>query len=378
MFLKGKVKKQSKEHYYTLQHFTSISPKLIESNPKWAELKNQYLEIEGDKNYDWTARPITSFCNAVLTQERIYFIMGRDSFLKRVVRIDDNWSKNEGMANGKWETFVKYLTGEEGGHTYIELYKDGDNNTKIYKLIDEDLLSLLRVNEEKQLEECLIAAEKNDKENSHKNNNLQADGLADGLADEVISNKVISNKVISDIQNQSLNQKEKTIDVTLSILFREEFGINKNTEWSEINGMIKTLAPYAVENIGIEDCTKRDFINYLKELTGKKKFERKINKFTGWSQEGFANLLAENFEKAAESYAYHRQKKSNTLNIVKPRNIDTKKIREQAQAQHTVEVLKAAFSKPTLEVLHRKLEKADSDEEKEQIMYRIKLIERVC
>jgi hypothetical protein len=257
----------------------------------------------------------------VLTQERIYFIFGRDSFVK-IIRKDSNWSKPQTFANKKWAPFMEYLLGEKDNHQYMELYKDGDNNTKIYKIVDEDLLSLLKVDEEKQLEECLIAAKKNDKKKTSKeceNNNLELDGQVDGQVDVVVSNKVISNECQNTSQDSS--QDNYDLDITMSLLFREEFGINERTDWSEINDQIDFLASYAVENIGIEDCTKRDFLNYLKELNRNKNFETKPNKHTKWSQKQFAELLADKFEKAVESYVYHAKKENKQLQIVEPQEI---------------------------------------------------------
>lgn len=396
MFLKGKVKKQSKEHYYTLQHITIINEGNVKSNPKWARLKSQYEDIEKDPNYDWPAYAITTFCNAVLTQERIYFIFGRDSFTK-IIRKDTNWSKKQSFANEKWSPFMEYLLGEKDNHQYMELYKDGDNNTKIYRIVDEDLLSLLKVDEEKQLEECLIAAKNNDKKKTSKeceNNDLEVDGQLDGQVDVVVSNKVISNKVISnECQNTSQDQSQDNYDfnLTMSLLFREEFGINERTDWSEINDQIDFLASYAVENIGIEDSTRRDFLNYLKELNRNKKFETKVNKYTGWSQKQFAELLADNFEKAVESYVYHAKKENKQLQIVEPQDTvkenrptprltkeERKKKWQEAGQRETVNVLKADFANPALEALERQLSKAKDDDTRKMILQEIKMIRMVC
>lgn len=392
MFLKGKVKQKSKEHYYTLKYITEIGPKNVESNPKWAKLKDQYEEIESDPEYDWPAYAITTFCNSILTQERVYFILGRDSFAP-TIRKDTNWKNKIGFSNDKWNTFKDYLEGKKGGHAYIELYKDGDNNTKIYKVIDKDLLNLLKVDEEKQLKECIIAAKTND-EKKCKNNNLETDGLVDGLADEVVSNKVVSSKykVESDANADTISNQDYNIDLSMPLLFREEFGINNKTEWSEIHDMIPMLASYAVENLGLDSCTKRDFLNYLLELNNGKKFETKSNKYTGWSQKKFADLLADNFEKAVESYVYHAKKENKQLEIVKPKDvvkntipivkIDKKerdRLKEQAGQQNTVEILKTSFVGPSIEALNRQLAKAKGNIELErQIRNEIKMIERVC
>ena len=292
---------------------------------------------------------------------------------------------------------MEYLLGEKDNHQYMELYKDGDNNTKIYRIVDEDLLSLLKVDEEKQLEECLIAAKKNDKKKTNKeceNNNLELDGQLDGQVDVVVSNKVISNKVISnECQNTSQDQSQDNYDfnLTMSLLFREEFGINERTDWSEINDQIDFLASYAVENIGVDDCTRRDFLNYLLELNNGKKFETKVNKYTGWSQKQFAELLADNFEKAVESYVYHAKKENKQLERVEPQDTvkenrptpkltkeERKKKWQEAGQRETVNVLKADFANPALEALERQLSKAKDDDTRKMILQEIKMIRMVC
>jgi len=376
MFLKGKVAECSKEHYCTLEHITEIKQWHIDLNPKWRDLKKQYELIEEVGSFDWTAYLITSFSNAILTQDRIFFVLGRDSFLTKA-RKDPNWQKKiKGYANEKWKIFLDYLTGEKGGHEYIRLYKDGDNNTKIYQLVDETLLKILKVDPEKQLQECLEYAKKNDEnvkeKNSNKNNklddNYDRDGLRDGLQDEVTSNKVVSNKVVSNCSD-SMKEENGNQELTMAILFAEEFDIRIGENKGLLPGkeMIPSLARYAAENLAKENCTAFDFKRWLLNLAGGRFGTKKGNK-TGKSQKEYAEEYISIFEQCIEEYFYMVSgkkidiKKPQTIKQNKPNKTDKKDVNKDDK-----ETLNAIYSTVGIERvnwLEKNIEKEQDPKEK--------------
>jgi hypothetical protein len=361
----------------------------IKGNPKWSSLKSIYTEIERTSGTNHIPYMFASFLNSVLFQERIFFTMSRDGFRKQIYGEDKNfekWDKQGKFSNGLWKDFKKWLK-DKG---YVKIHNEGedgrstDGKALLFEIVHADILKYLTIDRDMQYQETV------DFINNPKPIEVPTsdDGSDDG-SDKVLSNKNkdISNK---DMQDADSSQ-DYNLELSMSLLFREEFGIDTKTEWSEMHEMMPMLASYGIENLGIDDCTKRDFLNFLKELNRGKNFETKVNKYTGWSQKRFADHLAEEFEKAVESYVYHAKKDSNELEIVQPQNIQKaaqpvvkltkeqkQKIKEQAGQQQTVEILKASFAGPTLEVLHEKLGKAKTEEQKQKIINRIKLIERVC
>lgn len=372
MFLKGKVAECNKEHYLTLKHITEIKQWHIDSNPKWRELKKQYELIEEVGSFDWTAYLITSFSNAILTQDRIFFVLGRDSFLKKA-REDRNWQKSKGYANDKWGIFLKYLTGEKGGHEYIRVYRGGDNNTIIYQLVDEDLLKMLKVDPEKQLQECLEYAKKNDEEvkekNSNKNNklddNYDQDGLQDELQDEVLSNKVVSNC------SDSMKEESHDQELTMTILFAEEFDIRIGENKGLLPGkeMIPSLARYAAENLAKENCTASDFKRWLLNLAGGR-FGTKKGKKTAKSQKEYAEEYISIFEQCIEEYFYMVSGKK--IDIKKPQTIKQNKAKQNKTDKKDVnkddkETLNAIYSTVGIERvnwLEKNIEKEQDPKEK--------------
>ena len=367
MFLKGKVAECSKEHYCTLEHITEIKQWHIDSNPKWRELKKQYELIEEVGSFDWTAYLITSFSNAILTQDRIFFVLGRDSFLAKA-RKDPNWQESKGYANKKWKIIKDYLTGEKGGHEYIRVYKGGDNNTIIYQLVDEDLLKMLKVDPEKQLQECLEYAKKNDEEVKEKNNNknnklddnCDQDGLQDGLQDEVLSNKVVSNC------SDSMKEESHDQELTMAILFAEEFDIRIGENKGLLPGkeMIPSLARYAAENLAKENCTVFDFKRWLLNLAGGK-FGTKKGKTTGKSQKEYAEEYIGIFEQCIEEYFYMVSGKK--IDIKKPQTIKQNKTDKKDVNKDDKETLNAIYSTVGIERvnwLEKNIEKEQDPKEK--------------
>jgi len=372
MFLKGKVAECNKEHYCTLEHITEIKQWHIDSNPKWGKLKKQYEHIEEVGSFDWTAYAITSFSNAILTQDRIFFVLGRDSFWKQA-RKDSNWQKFDGYSNKKWNIFLDYLTGKEGGHEYIRLYKDGDNNTKIYQLVDETLLEMLKVDPEKQLQECLEYAKNNDEKvkekNSNKNNkldnNYDRDGLRDGLRDEVTSNKVVSNKVVSNCSD-SMKEESHDQELTMAILFAEQFNIRIGENKGLLPGkdMIPSLAKYAAENLAKENCTTFDFKRWLLNLAGGR-FGTKKGKTTGKSQKEYAEEYISIFGQCIEEYFYMVSDKK--IEIKKPQTIKQNKTDKKDVNKDDKETLNAIYSTVGIERvnwLEKNIEKEQDPKEK--------------
>lgn len=357
-------------------------------NVKWRSLQDIYDKVNRSGSTDKIPYMLVSFINSIFCQERIFFTMDMESFKEDVWNKDENfknWKEKDrkGFRGTTWTNFKKYLQ-EQG---YVKIHnldkktgRSTDNKALLYEIIHPNLLELLNIDKEKQYQET--------KAWINGDTNAKYDGKHDGKHDgkQAISNK---SKGINTNHNQS--QDNYDFNLTMSLLFREEFGINQRTDWSEINDQIDFLASYAVENIGIEDCTRRDFLNYLKELNRNKNFETKANKYTKWSQKQFAELLADNFEKAVESYVYHAKKENKQLQIVEPQEIvkenkptprltkeERKKKWQEAGQRETVNVLKADFANPALEALERQLSKAKDDDTRKMILQEIKMIRMVC
>ena len=368
-------------------------------NIKWKSLQDIYDKVNRSGGTDKIPYMLVSFINSIFCQERIFFTMDLESFKNKIWNVDQNFKNwkgkdREGFKGTTWTNFKKFLQKE--GYVKIlnlneETNRSSDNKALMYELIHPDLLQILNVDKEKQYQET--------KAWINGDTNAKYDGKHGGKhgGNQAVSNKKedISDKDIECNTNQNQNEvlsqeNNSNFELTMSILFREEFGFDRYSSWADIDDTMLLLASYAVENLGIDNCTSRDFLNYLKELNFNKPFETKKSK-SGRSQKNYADDLAKRFEEAVDSYVYQTKKEKNEIQIVKPQEIvkttvpvvkidkeERKRIKQQDGQQHTVEVLKAHFAEDSLNALQRQLEKADNDRLKKIIENEIYAIKRVC
>jgi hypothetical protein len=357
-------------------------------NVKWKNLQDIYDKVNRSGSTDKIPYMLVSFINSIFCQERIFFTMDLESFKDKIWNKDENfknWKEKDrkGFRATTWTKFKKYL--REQGYVKVlnldeETGRSTDNKALMYEIIHPNLLGLLNIDKEKQYQET--------KAWINGDTNASYDGNHGGNHG---GNQAISNKSKGINTNHNQGQDNYDLEITMSLLFKGEFGIDKRTHWSEINDQIELLASYAVENLGVDDCTRRDFLNYLLELNNGKKFETKPNKYTKWSQKQFAELLADNFEESVKLHVYNAKKENKQLEIVEPQEIvrenkptqkmtkeERKKMREQAGQQETVKILKADFANPALEALERQFQKATDDHTREMILEEIKMIRMVC
>ena len=167
-----KIRKYAPKGYVTLQKVRKITEEDMGANPKWVALQAGYESVENNPNSDWMHYLLQSLLNSIIYQERIFFVLSRDAFRKDILQKDCNWSKIPGFKNNKWTVFTDYLE-DEG---ILKHYNKGTNNTKIYEVIDEEVLSYLEVDRNKQIEET--------EEYASNNSELEGDELGDELGDQ--------------------------------------------------------------------------------------------------------------------------------------------------------------------------------------------------
>ena len=351
-----KLKKYVPDGYVTLQKVYTIEQDDIEANKKWAFLREAYEEVENARNLDWMHWLLPSLFNAILYQEKIYFVFSRDIFRREVMKKDENWSegvKPPGFGDTKWPLFTQYLR-DEG---ILELYNKGSNNTKIYKVINEELLSHLKIDEEKQLQEA-IEYSKNPKKKGNDIDTLELEEAPHELQHELQH------------QEERSKKKEESKIPTKQLLSFKDFIYSQCTE---VNGGIESdkeymyyLAEDAVANAEVDPESHSD----------KKMFGEYLKKKLGHGKMGYVNILTETFNMAVGEILAARTAASFDFKAPAPvtmqsvkREVDKERIRQEKVSM----MLRLQFSGGTVAKLKEELAQETDELERKRIMAELEI-----
>ena len=349
-----KLKKYVPDGYVTLQKNYTIGQDDIEANPKWAYLKEAYSEVENARNVDWMHWLLPPLFNAILYQERIYFVLSRKTFRSEVRDADKNWTndyKGPGFSNTKWPLFTKYLQ-EEG---ILELYNKGSNNTDIYKVVNEELLSFLKIDEAKQLQESIEYAKKPNN-NSDLDDDLSEDRLEDRLEDQE--------------ERSKKKETSKPTKPTKNLLSFKDFIYSQCTE---VNGDIESdkeymylLAEDAVANAEVDPESHSD----------KDMFEKYLKKKLRHGKMGYVNILTETFYMSVNEILAMRTASSFEFKAPEPvtmqsvkREVDKEKIRQEKVSM----MLRLQFSGGTVARLREELEQETDELQRKRIQAELEI-----
>ena len=93
------------------------------------------------KNKTAVSRYVVSFCNSVVFQRRLVFILNKRLF-GNLMRSDENHTpKNRGFDNSKWKEFFSKLC--QNG--FIEVVAAGRNGEQICRLVNKDLIQKIAI-----------------------------------------------------------------------------------------------------------------------------------------------------------------------------------------------------------------------------------------
>lgn len=381
---------ETSPNWLILTETLTITEKDKKVHSKWKFMDEMYKTIESNPRSSWLPKAMHSILNSIVYSQRFVFAITKER-TSNLLRNDKNWEKPISLSNKK---YTKSTDGQPNNETYygillwslcdrniIELIEEPKKNKPgIYRLKDENVRKMIEVkNEEEQMQEVFNFINKNNtlvKEPSEEPSEEPSKGVLERKKDRKEESKKLENSTSSETSTKEIELE----NVTIFQLFKEEFGFGKGCKWKDIKDNMDSLASLAVENLGIENCTKNDFLRFLKKTTNDGKFKTKKSQ-KGWSQKEWADSLADNFEEEVESYVYNTSKH---LKIKQPKTIEkkqpvlnTKTNNSDPYQEKTLNMLKNSFKNPTIEAIKNRMKNVQDQEELDYYKNQLKLIERI-
>lgn len=370
--IKKKLKEYEPIDYIILKNVKTIREEDLKVNKKWLSLMEGYQDVEESGSKEKMHYMLMTLCNAILFQQRICFIITRNSF-KELYKDDKNWSdetiKNitdKGFSNNTYSKFLNYIV-DEGIAKLLNPEDKGINGKSLaFELLEEELLSHLNINYEEQKKTTIKYAKNQEKANDNENLDTQ-DRLEDRSQDRLEDRERRKKKEERrEIESPSTSKK-----ITFEQLFYRE--IDKFIMEDE---EISMLAQLAVENCqNIHDFGSYELGKFKKVLEGmcrgskvsKKQrdiIDSKATKFENEYRRYLVLLETENFE-------MKQPEQLQVKSALKQRND------EDVIQSRTLNVLKASFFGEEIERLKSKLKEIEDEKEKKYLEGKINFYQRI-
>ena len=234
--------------------------------PEWKFMQMAY---DDEVNMTWLTKAIASVTNSILYQRRIYFCLERNN-VRKVLKNDKNWKSQIGLSNDKYSSLIFELVNSG----LIEAV-DQDCRPQIYKLVQPEIVKLIKVDEALQYSEVIDFVENNTED-------VSSDGYSDGYSDveeEVEEEREVEGTTLPDIN-----------DILIKVTKESDNGFPKVKE--ELLHAIQTLKDSGYSNRKI---TEEEFV-LKKYYVGKKFKSENMQKFKerqSWIEEYIDSELVE-------------------------------------------------------------------------------------
>lgn len=368
-----KLKKKKAPNLILLTKCKTIQEEDVEVHFRWEIIDKWYRDTANHPDCEWIDKALTSTINSIVYQQRTAFALTAE-VTREMLNSDKNWERVGAKPIGLKEKNYKLLIGRlvEAG-IVEEVYRE-HKKPIVFRVINEDILNMIKIdNSGQQLDETLNFV-KNGSENvikSQQNQTVEREGQREGQKGSVKGKaEGKGDRELEGKPSETESQPQKKGGIPFEAFL---YKFVDNTNFPRFDDL-PSLAQHAVETC--EDLD--DPAGYERA-----KFEKHISANVvkpSKKQKDLITNLGERF--IDECQKYINLVKYADVELVEPQKVQTTTLREevdkeQIAQENTVATLKGTFVTDTLNVLKKKLDKAETQEEKDELQLEITMIERM-
>jgi hypothetical protein len=359
-----KLKREMGPNLILLTQAKTILKEDYKVHPEWKLIKEWYEATESHPDVKWIDKAQQTVLNSIIHQNRAVFGVTYKK-TRELLKDDKNWKTPIGLSNnnnGKKDTKYNLLYNKLVEAGIIEQVKEqGHNEPRIYRVISEQILGMLRIKTSLEDQEAEVLKFVNDNKDLDKGNTKgNTKGSPTGDTE------------IKECRNIEMEQDIRTkskIKISFEQLLFKDYGGTEYPDYPDL----ASLASYAVENWEDFDGGNYDMTIFKDHL---------LNMYSNPSKAQIELIdgLTKAFKR--ESKKYYSLLQIEGVELREPTELTSKAMKqsipdEDKMQNHTRDVLMASFGQEKISQLKNKLKTIDDEQKKLMIQREIDFMEKI-